>query len=114
MLCASVVDQSQDHAIQINEEAEQVVTQFNHRLLHVRLKLTPVVDLSRVKHTHVSHRHLHIPINVPRCYRQVEEEDEPAHGNQHQHSRETLADHLWNYPFVQLGAAGSSIDVVTF
>lgn len=39
-----------------------------------------------------------IPINVPGCYRQVEEEDEPVHGDQHQHSGETLANHLWNYP----------------
>lgn len=47
--------------VQINEEAEQVVTQFNHGLLHVRLQLTAVVDLSGVKHAHVSHRYLHMP-----------------------------------------------------
>lgn len=46
--------------VQINEEAEQVVTQFNHGLLHVGLKLTSVVDLSGVKHAHVSHRNLHV------------------------------------------------------
>lgn len=39
-----------------------------------------------------------VPINVPGCYRQVEEEDEPVHGDQHQHSGQTLANHLWNYP----------------
>lgn len=113
-MSASVVDQSQDHAVQINEEAEQVVAQFDHGLLHVGLELTPVVDLSGVKHAHIPHRNLHIPINVPGCYRQVEEEDEPVHGDQHQHSGQTLANHLWNYPFVELGAAGSGIDVVTF
>lgn len=47
--------------IQIDEEAEQVVTQFDHGLFHVGLELTPVVDLSGVKHAHVSHRNLHIP-----------------------------------------------------
>lgn len=47
--------------VQINEEAEQVVTQFNHGLLHVGLELTSVVDLSGVKDTHVSHRNLHVP-----------------------------------------------------
>ena len=35
--------------VQINEEAEQVEAEFNHRLLHVGLQLPPVVDLSRVK-----------------------------------------------------------------
>lgn len=48
--------------VQINEEAEQVVTQFNHGLLHVGLELTSVVDLSGVKHTHVSHWNLHVPV----------------------------------------------------
>lgn len=114
LLGASIVDQSQDHAIQINKEAEEVITQFDHGLLHVGLELTSVVDLSGVKHAHVSHWNLHIPENVPGCYRQVEEEDEPVHGDHHQHSGETLTNHLWNYPFVELGAAGSSIDVVTF
>lgn len=47
--------------VQIDEEAEQVVTQFNHGLLHVRLEQTPVVDLSRVKHSHVSHWNLQVP-----------------------------------------------------
>ncbi len=47
--------------VQINEEAEQVVTQFDHGLLHVGLQLTSVVDLSGVKHAHVSHRNLHVP-----------------------------------------------------
>lgn len=84
LLGASVIDQSQDHAVQINEKAEQVVTQFNHGLLHVGLKLTTVVDLSGVKHTHISHWNLHVPINVPGCYRQVDEEDEPVYGDQHQ------------------------------
>lgn len=51
--------------VQINEEAEKVVTQFNHSLLHVRLELTSVVDLSGVKHTHVSHWNLHVPV-VPK------------------------------------------------
>lgn len=114
LLGASVVDQSQDHAVQINKEAEEVVTQFDHGLLHVGLELTSVVDLSWVKHAHVSHRNLHVPVNVPGCYRQVKEEDEPMHGDQHQHRGETLTDHLWNYPFVELGAAGSSVDIVTF
>lgn len=114
LLGSSVVDQSQDHAIQVDEEAEQVVPQFDHGLLHVGLELPSVVDLSGVKHAHVSHGNLHVPINVPGCYRQVEQEDEPVHGDQHQHGGETLAHHLWNYPFVQLGAAGSGVDVVTF
>lgn len=113
-LGASVIDQSQDHAVQINEEAEQVVAQFNHGLFHVGLELTTVVDLSGVKHTHVSHRHLYVPVNVPDCYRQVEEEDEPVHGDKHQHGGETLSNHLWNNPFVELRAASSRIDVVAF
>lgn len=100
LLGTSIIDKSQDHAVQINEKAEQVVTQFNHGFLHVGLELTSVMDLSWVKHPHISHWDLHVPINVPGCYRQVEEEDKPVHGDQHQHCGETLAHHLWNYPFV--------------
>lgn len=37
LLGTSVIDKSQDHAVQINEEAEQVVAQFDHGLLHVGL-----------------------------------------------------------------------------
>lgn len=110
----SVVYQSQDHAVQVNEEAEEVISQLNHGLLHVGLELTPVMNLSGVKHTHVSHRDLYAPVNVPGSNRQVEEKDEPVHGDQHQHRRHTLSNYLWNHPFIQLGAAGSSVDVVTF
>lgn len=39
-----------------------------------------------------------IPVNVPGCYRQVEEEDEPVHRDQHEHGGKTLGNHLWNYP----------------
>lgn len=113
-LGGSIVDQSQDHAVQINEEAEQMEAQFNHGLLHMGLKLPSVVDLSGVEHPHVTHRYLHVPVNIPGCYRQVEEENEPVHGHQHQHSRQALANQFWNYPFVQLGAASSRVYVVTF
>lgn len=47
--------------VQVNEEAEEVVSQLNHGLLHVGLELTPVVDLSGVKHTHVSQGDLYAP-----------------------------------------------------
>ena len=47
--------------IQIDEEAEKVETQFDHRLFHVGLQLPPVVDLSRVKDPHVSQWYLYIP-----------------------------------------------------
>lgn len=47
--------------VQVNEEAEEVISQLNHGLLHVGLELTPVVDLGGVKHTHVSHRDLYAP-----------------------------------------------------
>lgn len=47
--------------VQIDEEAEQVVAQFNHGLLHVRLEQTSVVDLRWVKHSHVPHRNLQVP-----------------------------------------------------
>lgn len=47
--------------VQINEEAEQMVAQLNHGLLHVGLELSSVVDLSGVKHTHVSHWNLNVP-----------------------------------------------------
>lgn len=47
--------------VQIDEEAEQVVTQFNHGLLHVRLEQTSVVDLRWVKHSHVPHWNLQVP-----------------------------------------------------
>lgn len=84
----------------------------------------------------------HVPVDVPGCNRQVEEEDEPVHGYHHQDSGETLSNHLWNDPlnththtqsdqccdrsigmsqtdhlltyFVEFGAAGSSVDVITF
>lgn len=39
-----------------------------------------------------------IPVNVPGCYRQVEEEDEPVHRDQHEHGGKTLGNHLWNHP----------------
>lgn len=110
---ASVVDQSQDHAVQVDEEAEQVVAQFNHGLLHVGLELTPVVDLSGVEHAHVPHGNLHVPINVPGSYRQVEQEDEPVHGDEHEHGGETLTHHLWNHPLVEFGAACSGVDIIT-
>lgn len=110
----SVIDESQDHAVQVDEEAEQVVAQFDHGLLHVGLELAAIVDLRGVKHAHVPHRHLHVPVNIPNCDWKVEQENEPVHGHQHQHRGETLADHLWDHPFVEFGAAGSCIDVVTF
>lgn len=47
--------------VQVNEEAEEVISQLNHGLLHVGLELTPVMDLSGVKHAHVSHRDLDAP-----------------------------------------------------
>lgn len=47
--------------VQVNEEAEQVIAQLNHGLLHVGLELTPVVDLRGVKHAHVPHRDLYAP-----------------------------------------------------
>lgn len=57
--------------VQINEEAKQVVAQFDHGLLHVGLKLTPVVDLSGVEHPHVPHRNLHIPAGTSETSRWV-------------------------------------------
>lgn len=47
--------------VQVNEEAEEVIAQLYHGLLHVRLELTPVMNLSGVKHAHVSHRDLYAP-----------------------------------------------------
>ena len=47
--------------VQIDEEAEQVEAEFNHRLLHVGLQLPPVVDLSRVKDPHITQWYLNIP-----------------------------------------------------
>lgn len=47
--------------VQVNEEAEQMVSQFNHSLFHMRLKLASVMDLCGVQHTHVPHRNLQIP-----------------------------------------------------
>lgn len=41
---------------------------------------------------------MNIPINVPDGYGQVKKKDEPVHGDQHQHSGQTLANHLWNDP----------------
>lgn len=111
---ASVIDESQNHAVQVDEEAEQVVAQFDHGLLHVRLELTAIVDLCGVKHSHVPHRHLHVPVNIPDCDRKVEQKNEPVHGHQHQHRGQTLANHFWDDPFVEFGAAGSCIYVVTF
>lgn len=34
--------------VQVNEEAEQMVSQFNHSLFHMRLKLASVMDLCGV------------------------------------------------------------------
>lgn len=75
----SVVDESQDHAVQVDEEAEQVVAQFDHGLLHVGLELTAIVDLCGVKHSQVPHRHLHVPVNIPDCDRKVEQKNKPVH-----------------------------------
>lgn len=47
--------------VQVNEEAEEVISQLNHALLHVGLELTPVMNLGGIKHTHVSHRNLYAP-----------------------------------------------------
>lgn len=47
--------------VQVDEEAEQVIPQLDHGLLHVGLELTTVVDLSGIKHAHVPHRNLHAP-----------------------------------------------------
>lgn len=110
----SVIDESQDHAVQVDEEAQQMVAQFDHGLLHVGLELAAIVDLCGVKYSHVPHRHFHVPVNIPGCNRKVEQKNEPVHRHQHQHRGETLADHLWDHPFVEFGAAGSCIDVVTF
>lgn len=38
-----------------------MISQLNHGLLHVGLELTPVMNLSGVKNTHVSHRDLYAP-----------------------------------------------------
>ena len=35
------------HAVKKDEEADEVITQFDHRLLQVRLQLTAVVDFWR-------------------------------------------------------------------
>lgn len=48
--------------VQVDEEAEQVVAQFDHCLLHVGLKLTSVVDLCGVKHSYVPQWNLNIPV----------------------------------------------------
>lgn len=42
-----------------------------------------------------------IPVNVPSSNRQVEQTDEPVHGDQHQHRRHTLAHDLWDHPLEQ-------------
>lgn len=47
--------------VQVNEEAEEVISQLNHALLHVGLELTPVMNLGGIKHTHVPHRNLYAP-----------------------------------------------------
>lgn len=47
--------------VQVDEEAEQVEAQLNHRLLHVGLELTAIVNLCGVKHPHVAHGHLQKP-----------------------------------------------------
>lgn len=47
--------------VQVNEEAEEVISQLNHALLHVGFELTPVMNLGGIKHTHVSHRNLYAP-----------------------------------------------------
>lgn len=39
-----------------------------------------------------------VPVDVPGCYWNVQQEDEPVHGDQHQHGGETLSHHLWNHP----------------
>lgn len=109
----SVVDKCQDHAVQINKEAEQVEAELNHGLLHVGLQLPPVVDLRGVEDPHVTQWDLHIPVDVPRRYGQVEDEDEPVHGHHHQHCRQALANQLRDYPSVEFGAAGPGINVVT-
>lgn len=44
---------------------------------------------------------LNIPVNVPGSNRKVEKKDEPVHGDQHQHCRQTLSDYLWNHPLQQ-------------
>lgn len=41
---------------------------------------------------------LHLPVDVPGRYRQVEQKDEPMHGDHHEHGGETLRNHLWNDP----------------
>lgn len=75
---ASVVYQSQDHTVKIHEETEQVETKLDHGFLHVRLQLTPIVDLCRVEHSHVTTRHHNEPIYIPSGNGQVEKEDEPV------------------------------------
>lgn len=47
--------------VQVNEEAEEVIPQLNHALLHVGLELTAVMNLGGIKHAHVSHRNLYAP-----------------------------------------------------
>lgn len=50
--------------VQVNEEAEQMVAQFNHGLFHMRLELASVMDLCGVKHAHVPHRNLQVPADT--------------------------------------------------
>lgn len=79
----SVVDESQDHAVQVDEEAQQVEAQFDHGFLHVGLELASVVDLCGIVHSHVPHGNLHVSVNAPRCHGEVEQEHKPVHGDQH-------------------------------
>lgn len=44
---------------------------------------------------------LNIPVNVPGSNGEVEKKDEPVHGDQHQHRRQTLSNYLWNHPLQQ-------------
>lgn len=50
--------------VQVNEEAEQMVSQFNHSLFHMRLKLASVMDLCGVQHAHVPHWNLQVPADT--------------------------------------------------
>lgn len=110
----SIVDQCQDHTVQVDEETQQVEAEFDHGLFHVGLEQASVVYLSRVEDSHIARGDREVSVEIPGCNGQVEQQDEPVQGDQHQDRDHAMAHQLRQHPLVQLGAACPGVDIIAF
>lgn len=79
------------------------------------LEVAPVMDLRRVVHPEVAVRYRKVLVNLPHDHGDVETKQNPMKvDEEQQNSQDSLCDHLWQDPPVQLGTTLLSVEVVAF